>query len=40
MGLAVFGSLSFLIVAWAERGKLFTRPHHGALRDAGVEAIH
>ncbi|WP_242127707.1 multidrug effflux MFS transporter [Sphingobium sp. Sx8-8] len=40
MGLAVYGAISFLIVTWAERGKLFTRPHHGALRDAEFEAMH
>ncbi|WP_031298214.1 multidrug effflux MFS transporter [Sphingobium lactosutens] len=32
-GLLVFGILSFLIVVWAERGKLFTRPNLAALRD-------
>ncbi|QGP79748.1 multidrug effflux MFS transporter [Sphingobium sp. CAP-1] len=37
LGLLVFGSLSFLIVIWAERGKLFTRPHHGALREHEVD---
>lgn len=37
LGLLIFGSLSFLIVIWAERGKLFTRPHHGALRDAEID---
>lgn len=36
-GLLVFGIGSFLIVVWAERGKLFTRPHHGALREADVD---
>lgn len=40
LGLAVFGSISFLIVAWAERGKLFTRPHHGGLRDPEFEPLH
>lgn len=39
LGLLVFGSLSFLIVLWAERGKLFTRPNHGPLRD-DFEPIH
>ncbi len=33
LGLLVFGVLSFLIVIWAERGKLFTRPNLAALRD-------
>ncbi|MEC3912543.1 multidrug effflux MFS transporter [Sphingobium sp. CR2-8] len=37
IGLLVFGIGSFLIVIWAERGKLFTRPHHGALRDVEVD---
>ncbi|NWK95018.1 bicyclomycin resistance protein [Sphingobium lactosutens] len=36
-GLLVFGALSFLIVIWAERGRLFTRPHHGGLRDPEVD---
>ncbi|WP_420143167.1 multidrug effflux MFS transporter [Sphingobium sp.] len=31
-GLLVFGTLSFLIVIWAERGRLFTRPNNAALR--------
>ena len=38
LGLAVFGILSFLILLWAERGRLFTRPNHGELRD--VEMMH
>lgn len=37
LGLLCFGSLSFLIVIWAERGKLFTRPNHGAMRDAEID---
>jgi DHA1 family bicyclomycin/chloramphenicol resistance-like MFS transporter len=37
IGLLLFGIGSFLIVIWAERGKLFTRPHHGAMRDAEVD---
>ncbi len=40
MGLAIFGALSFLIVMWAERGRLFTRPHNDALRDPEFEALH
>ena len=36
-GLLVFGIGSFLIVIWAERGKLFTRPHHGALREVEID---
>lgn len=39
-GLLVFGSLSFLIVLVAERGKLFTRPRHGQMRDPEFEPIH
>ncbi|KAA9015307.1 multidrug effflux MFS transporter [Sphingobium limneticum] len=37
IGLLTFGIGSFLIVIWAERGKLFTRPHHGAMREAEVD---
>ncbi|MFZ2995600.1 multidrug effflux MFS transporter [Sphingobium sp.] len=37
LGLAVFGALSFLIIIWAERGRLFTRPNHAALRDNVVQ---
>lgn len=33
LGFALCSALSLLIVAWAERWKLFTRPHHGALRE-------
>lgn len=40
LGLMVFGMAAFLIVAWAERGKLFTRPHHAALRDPEFDAMH
>lgn len=36
-GLLVFGTLSFLIVIWAERGQLFTRPNHAALRETDVD---
>jgi DHA1 family bicyclomycin/chloramphenicol resistance-like MFS transporter len=39
LGLAVFGSLSFVIVAWAERGKLFTRPHLAGLRNTEFETL-
>ena len=38
LGLAVFGTLSFLILLWAERGRMFTRPNHAGLRD--VEMMH
>ncbi|ETI65554.1 bicyclomycin resistance protein [Sphingobium sp. C100] len=37
IGLLAFGALSFLIVVWAERGRLFTRPNYGALRDAEID---
>jgi DHA1 family bicyclomycin/chloramphenicol resistance-like MFS transporter len=37
IGLLVFGSASFLIVIWAERGKLFTRPNLGGMRDPEVD---
>ena len=37
LGLLVFGSGSLLIVAWAERWRLFTRPNLGALRDPDVD---
>lgn len=40
LGLAVYGALSFLIVVWAERGRMFTRPRHAALRDPEFEALH
>lgn len=40
MGLLVFGSLSFLIVIWAERGRLFTRPNNSGLRDVEFETVH
>ena len=36
-GLLLFGSMSFLIVLWAEKGRLFTRPHHGRMRDPEFE---
>ena len=32
-----FAASLFLIVVWAERGRLFTRPHHAALRDAEMD---
>ena len=40
LGLLVFGSLSFLIVVWAERGKMFTRPNMSSLRDIEFKALH
>lgn len=37
LGLLTFGALSLLILVWAERGKLFTRPHRNALRDPDLD---
>jgi DHA1 family bicyclomycin/chloramphenicol resistance-like MFS transporter len=39
LGFLGYGTLALLIVAWAERWKLFTRPHRHALRDDGAAAI-
>ncbi len=38
-GLLTFGSISLAIVCWAERGRMFSRPHHDALRDPASEPI-
>lgn len=38
-GLLIFGTTSLGIVYWAERGRMFTRPHHDALRDRASEPI-
>lgn len=40
LGLVTCGIASLLILLWTERGRLFTRPRHGALRDAEFEALH
>lgn len=40
LGFLVFGVVALVIVAWAERGRLFTRPHHHALREPASETIH
>lgn len=40
LGLLGFGISALLIVAWAERGRLFTRPHRDALRDPEFETGH
>ena len=40
LGLLAFGALSLLILFWAERGKLFTRPHLDALRDPELDPVH
>lgn len=39
-GFLLFGVLSLATVFWAERGKLFTRPHHNQLRDPDFEPVH
>lgn len=39
LGLLCFGSGSFLIVACAEKGKLFTRPHRDALREPEFDPV-
>ncbi|KMS61817.1 MULTISPECIES: multidrug effflux MFS transporter [Sphingobium] len=33
LGMVCFGCVALAIIAWAERGRLFTRPGHDALRD-------
>lgn len=38
-GLVVFGSLAFLILLWAERGKLFARPNNAANREPEFETV-
>ncbi|MCP1469904.1 DHA1 family bicyclomycin/chloramphenicol resistance-like MFS transporter [Sphingobium sp. OAS761] len=40
VGLFVYGLLAFVVIIWAERGRLFTRPHNAALRDIEFEAMH
>lgn len=40
VGLAVYGAIAFLIVVWAERGRMFARLHRDALRDPEFEAMH
>lgn len=37
VGLLACGVGSFLIVIWTERGRLFTRPRHGAMRDVEID---
>ena len=39
-GLLAFGSASFLILLWTEKGKLFTRPHRDKMRDPEFERMH
>lgn len=40
LGMLSFGCIALLIVAWAERGKLFTRPGHDALREPELDVVH
>ncbi|MBY2929639.1 multidrug effflux MFS transporter [Sphingomonadales bacterium 56] len=40
LGMLIFGVAALLIVAFAERGKLFTRPRHDALREVEFETVH
>ncbi|WP_405053677.1 multidrug effflux MFS transporter [Sphingobium sp. MK2] len=40
LGMLVFGAISFLIVVWAERGKMFTRPNMSSLREIEFKALH
>ncbi|EZP73783.1 Bicyclomycin resistance protein [Sphingomonas paucimobilis] len=39
VGMLSFGILSLLVILWAERGKLFTRPHLGELREPEIGAV-
>jgi MFS transporter, DHA1 family, multidrug resistance protein len=40
LGMLIFGVAALLIVAFAERGKLFTRPRHDALREVEFDTVH
>ena len=40
VGMLVFGIAALLIVLSAERGKLFTRPPHDALREPEFDPVH
>jgi MFS transporter, DHA1 family, multidrug resistance protein len=40
LGFFGYGCIAFLLVAWAERWKLFTRPNHAAMRAAASETLH
>jgi MFS transporter, DHA1 family, multidrug resistance protein len=40
LGMLVFGAASLLILAVAERGKLFSRPNRAALREPELETLH
>ncbi|HEX7782333.1 MAG TPA: multidrug effflux MFS transporter [Sphingobium sp.] len=40
LGFFCYGILALLLVAWAERWRLFTRPNHGEMRDSAAGMIH
>ncbi|HWV13497.1 MAG TPA: multidrug effflux MFS transporter [Sphingobium sp.] len=40
LGMLIFGIAALIIVTFAERGKLFTRPHHDALREVEFDTVH
>ncbi len=40
LGFLVYGAFALLIVFWAERGRLFTRPDNSALRDPEFKTVH
>lgn len=40
LGMMVLGIASFLVLIWAERGRMFTRPNNAALRDVELDALH
>ena len=40
LGMLIFGFAALLIVTFAEHGKLFTRPHHDALREPELDPVH
>ena len=40
LGMLIFGVAALLIVAFAEQGKLFTRPRHDALREVEFDTVH
>jgi len=39
LGFFCYGSIALLLVAWAERWRLFTRPHHDEMRDPAAGII-
>jgi DHA1 family bicyclomycin/chloramphenicol resistance-like MFS transporter len=40
LGFFCYGSLALLLVAWAERWRLFTRPHNDEMRPDATEMVH